>query len=85
MKAVTLECVVLHNISIEICDVTIRNWDLQFDARTNERRPSNVIRDLLNASQSTNSRQNKEAEEIRNSLKEKIARDKILLMTVLCI
>ena len=47
LKLMSLACVVLHNICIDMEDKGVRNWDVGYDQRTNRRRPVTEIRDLL--------------------------------------
>ena len=47
VKKMGLACVVLHNVCIELGDMTPRKWDMTVDDITNKRRPQNDIRDVL--------------------------------------
>ena len=47
MKIMSLACVVLHNICIELEDKAQISWDLSFDAETQKKRPQEVVRELL--------------------------------------
>lgn len=78
MKAKTLACVVLHNICIRRGDVNLRQWDLTCDTKTNQRRPGDVVRDMLQMSKCQRlCDTNKQAEKVRDTLKEKFAREKV--------
>ena len=52
MKAMSLACVILHNICIERGDMIPRNIDLTVDQATNKRRDRDEIRDLLDLTNS---------------------------------
>ena len=47
VRAVTLACVVLHNVCIEHGDVAYWNWDVSKDPGTNQRRKPEEVQDLL--------------------------------------
>ena len=72
VKAVTLACVVLHNLCIERGDVTLRHWDITNVPERNERRPTELVRDMLHMIYITRIRDNsKQAGKIRDILKRK--------------
>ncbi len=77
VKAMTLACVVLHNVCIEQGDVNLRKWDLHLDEKGNERRPSAVVRDMLHMTGCNRVRDsNKRASTIRDALKCKFFKEK---------
>lgn len=77
VKAVTLACVVLHNLCIERGDVTLRHWDITHDPERNERRPTELVRDMLHMTYNTRIRDNsKQAGKIRDILKRKFHDEK---------
>ena len=47
VKAITLACVVLHNVCIAKGDVTLRQWDMRYDPATNKRRSTEEVQQLL--------------------------------------
>eukprot|EP00112_Aurelia_sp_Birch-Aquarium-sp1_P015159 Seg3334.4 transcript_id=Seg3334.4/GoldUCD/mRNA.D3Y31 product="hypothetical protein" protein_id=Seg3334.4/GoldUCD/D3Y31 len=77
VKAVTLACVVLHNLCIERGDVTLRHWDITHDPERNERRPTELVRDMLHMTYNTRILDNsKQAGKIRDILKRKFHDEK---------
>ena len=76
VKAKTLACIVLHNICVKRGDVTLRQWDLRYDAETNQRRPMDLVREMLDMNECARVRDtNKAAEKIRIALTRKFARE----------
>ena len=47
VKAITLACVVLHNVCIAKGDVTLRQWDMRYDPATNKRRSTEEVQRLF--------------------------------------
>ena len=47
VQAVTMACVVLHNVCIDHGDVANRNWDVSKDPGTNQRCKPEEVQDLL--------------------------------------
>ena len=47
VKATTLACVVLHNVCIAKGDVNLHHWDMKYELETNQRRSTEVVRELL--------------------------------------
>ena len=47
VKATTLACVVPHNVCIAKGDVNLRHRDMRYDSKTNQRRSTEVVRELL--------------------------------------
>ena len=77
MKAKALACVVLHNICIRKGDINLRIWDLTCDQKTNQRRPSNLVREMLHMNECQRLREtNKGAERVRDALKDKFFNEK---------
>ena len=77
VKAMTLACVVLYNLCIERGDVSLRHWDMTQDPETNERRPSEGVRDLLHMTSNAHvCDSNKQAGKIREALKKKFFKEK---------
>ena len=73
----TLACIVLHNICIERGETLCRQLNVTFDPATNQRRPRDVIRRLLNMSDCPRIRDNcYQANQIRNVLMQKFWREK---------
>ena len=50
VKLMSLTCIVLHNLYIELEDAPQRNWDLNNDPSSNKQRPRNIVRTFTNAS-----------------------------------
>ena len=72
MKVKTLACIVLHNICIDFGENIPRNLDLTLNPATQQRRPRDVIRNLLHMTRSRPTRTStKSATLIRNALAEK--------------
>ena len=77
VKAMTLACVVLHNLCIERGDVTLRHWDMSLDPIQNERRPSKIVRETLHMANSPQiPSTSKQAAKIRDTLKMKFHKEK---------
>ena len=73
----TLACIVLHNICIERGETLCRQLNATVDPATNQRRPRDVIRRLLNMSDCPRKRDNcHHANQIRNVLMQKFWREK---------
>ena len=73
----TLACIVLHNICIERGDTLSRQLDATIDPTTNQRRPRDVIRRLLNMTNCRPIRDNcRQASRIRTVLTQKLWREK---------
>ena len=73
----TLACIVLHNICIERGETLCRQLNATVDPATNQRRPRDVIRRLLNMSDCPRIRDNcYKANQIRNVLMQKFWREK---------
>ena len=47
VKAITLACIVLHNVCIAKGDATLRQWDMRYDPATNKRRSTEEVQQLL--------------------------------------
>ena len=47
VKATTLACVVLHNVCIAKGDVNLHHWNMKYEVETNQRRSTEVVRELL--------------------------------------
>ena len=77
MKAKALACVVLHNICIRKGDINLRIWDLTCDHKTNQRRPSNLVREMLHRNECQRlCDTNKGAERVPDALKDKFFNEK---------
>ena len=73
----TLACIVLHNICIERRETLSRQLDATIDPATNQRRPRDVIRRLLNMTNCQPIRDNcRQASRIREVLTQKLWREK---------
>ena len=78
VKLMTLACIVLHNICIDLSDTTPTSWDLNYDDNGGQRRPEAEVREILKMRAfpplrgSVNGRANK----VRKTLKEKFWREK---------
>jgi hypothetical protein len=53
-KCMALACLTLHNITIEHKDVWPRQYRIDYDAKTNKRRPRKEVRDTLNMTKCSN-------------------------------
>ena len=77
VRAVTLACVVLHNICIEQGDLAQRQWDLSKDSASNQRRTQEEVQDLLMIRQCRPLRDtNRSAAQVRDYLKDKLFLEK---------
>ena len=77
VKATTLACVVLHNVCIAKGDVNLRHWDMRYDPEKNQRRSTEVVRELLQVRNCRRIRDtNRRAILIRDVLKNKFYREK---------
>ena len=77
LKTMSLACVVLHNICIDLDDKTNRNWDVGYDQATNKRRPSGEARNLLHMTKCRRIPDTcKNAADARDSLKNKFWQEK---------
>ena len=77
VRAVTLACVILHNICIEQGDVAYRHWDVSKDPDTNQRRKPEEVQDLLMIRQCRPLRdKNSAASRVRDYLKDKFFAEK---------
>ena len=77
VKAITLACVVLHNVCIAKRDVTLRQWDMRYDPVTNKRRSTEEVQRLLQMRSCQRIRDtNRKAVMIREALKNKFYREK---------
>lgn len=47
LKMMSLACVVLHNICIDLDDNMNKTWDAGYDPKTNKRRPADEVREIL--------------------------------------
>ena len=47
LKSMSLACIILHNVCIDLEDQGNRGWDLTVDETTQKRRPREVVRDML--------------------------------------
>eukprot|EP00112_Aurelia_sp_Birch-Aquarium-sp1_P024670 Seg7883.2 transcript_id=Seg7883.2/GoldUCD/mRNA.D3Y31 product="hypothetical protein" protein_id=Seg7883.2/GoldUCD/D3Y31 len=47
IKTMSLACIVLHNLCIDVCDQGRLAWDVTYDPMTNKKRPREVIRNML--------------------------------------
>ena len=72
VKLMSLTCIVLHNLCIELEDVPQRNWDLNNDQSSNKQTPRNIVRELLQMRTCSNvQNRNPTACIIRNKMTEK--------------
>eukprot|EP00112_Aurelia_sp_Birch-Aquarium-sp1_P012779 Seg2692.1 transcript_id=Seg2692.1/GoldUCD/mRNA.D3Y31 product="hypothetical protein" protein_id=Seg2692.1/GoldUCD/D3Y31 len=77
VKIMSLACVVLHNICIDLEDRAPISWDLRFDASTQQKRPREVVRELLNMRNCRRMRDTSaEAKSVRECLKSKFWSEK---------
>ena len=78
VKLMSLACIVLHNICIDLLDTTPTSWDLNYDDNGAQWRPEAEVREILKMQAcpplrgSVNGRANK----VRKTLKEKFWRGK---------
>ena len=73
----TLACIVLHNICIELEDTIPNCWDETVD-QMGRKRPQDEVRELLIMTNSPQSRDNNfEAGKIRDTLKQKFFLEKL--------
>jgi len=47
LKSMSLACIILHNVCIDLEDQGNRGWDLTVDETTQKRRPREVVRNML--------------------------------------
>ena len=72
LKMMSLACVVLHNICIDLNDNIKKHWDAGYDPKTNKRRPQDQVRDLLHMTKCKRVPDTcKNAAKIRDCLKDK--------------
>ena len=77
MKVKTLACIVLHNICIDHGENMPSNLDLTVDPETQQRRPRDAIRNLLNMTMSQSIRNStRSANLIRSALSEKFWKER---------
>lgn len=72
VKIMSLACVVLHNICIDMEDKAPISWDLTYDANTQQKQPRELVRELLNMRDCKRMRDTSaEATAVRECLKSK--------------
>ena len=77
VRTVTLACMVLHNVCIARGDTIPKNLDLSIDPNTNEKRNSEIVRELLQMRECRKVKDtSKKAEKIRDALAEKLWSEK---------
>ena len=77
LKLMSLACIILHNLCIDLEDKGLRAWNLAFD-ETQKRRPRDVVRDLLHmASCRTFSGSSQKARQVRDHLRNKFWDEKL--------
>ena len=47
IKTMSLACIVLHNLSIDVCDQGRLAWAVAYDPMTSKKRPREVIQNML--------------------------------------
>ena len=48
LKIISLACVVLHNLCIDLGNIIPTAWDLNYDDHESKKRPAEAFRELLN-------------------------------------
>ena len=77
VKIMSLACVVLHNICIDLEAKAPIAWDLRFDANTQQKRPREAVRELLSMRNCRRMRDTSvEAKAVRECLKSKFWSEK---------
>ena len=77
LKLMSLACIILHNMCIDLEDKGARAWDA-FDEQTQKRRPRDVGRDLLHmTSCRTFSGSSQKAKQVREHLRNKFWNEKL--------
>lgn len=77
LRTMSLACVVLHNICIDMDDKINKNWDAGYDPKTNKRRPQDQVKDLLHMTKCRKVPDTcKSATKIRDCLKNKFWKEK---------
>ena len=80
----TLACLVLHNVCIDRGDAISKKLDLSIDPNTQQRRPREEVRKLLQMTAcSTVKDTSKEAQRVRNALYKKLWLEKFLNLTII--
>ena len=80
LKLMSLACIILHNVCIDLEDKGMRAWDLAFVEHTQKQHPREVVRSMLHMTGCrTFSGGSQKAREVQDCLKNKFWDKKLLL------
>ena len=78
LKSMSIACIILHNICIDLEDKGPRAWDMTIDDETQKRRPSETVRNMLHLTRCRKiPDSSKKATSIRDHLRNKFWKEKL--------